>query len=454
MNLFIVSIFSFLVALGILVTVHEYGHFWVARKLGVKVLRFSIGFGKPLFRFQRNPESTEYVLAAIPLGGYVKMLDERESEVRAEEQHLAFNTQPVWSRIAIVFAGPAANFILAIILFALVFIIGIPGIKPIVGEIEPGSVAAAAGLQTQDEILKVVDEPVKTWQQTRLAILDELVAGSKFLITVRDVVGQEQQKWLNLEQSKLLKQDGDVLENIGIKPWWPDVQPEVVKLVADGAAERAGIIVGDRIIAVNDVQIKSINQWREIVASHPDQKITFDVVRGTEILRLEITPIAKEQDGKMIGYVGIGPSAPVDTIDSMRVIVQYSPFQAISEGAFKTWDMSLLTIKMIGKLVTGKASVKNVSGPITIAEYAGRSASLGISFYFNLIAIFSISLAVLNLLPVPLLDGGHLLYYVIELVKGSPVSEYIEAIGQRIGFAMLGGLMLLAFYNDITRLLS
>lgn len=454
MSLFIVSVIAFLIALGILVTVHEYGHFWVARKCGVKVLRFSVGFGKPLYSYQRTPDSTEYVLASIPLGGYVKMLDEREAEVNPEERHLAFNQKSVWSRIAVVSAGPIANFLLAIVFFSLVFIVGIVGIKPIVGEVSPDSVAARAGLAKHDEIVKVLDTPVETWQQARLAILDQLVEQDKFTVTVRSSTAGLQDKRLDFSQSRILEQDGDVIENLGVRPWWPEVQPEVAKVVAGSAAEAAGILVGDRIIAVNNQPITSISQWREVVAAHPEQEIVFDIVRDSKTFQLPITPKSQTENGKRFGFVGIGPVSPADQVEHMRVLVQYSFVEALWRGTVKAWDMSVLTVRMIGKLITGNASVKNVSGPITIAEYAGRSANLGLSFYLNLIAIFSISLAVLNLLPIPLLDGGHLLYYLVELVKGSPVSEHVEAIGQRVGFAMLGCLMLLAFYNDITRLLS
>lgn len=456
MSFILSSIVAFLIALGILVTVHEFGHFWVARKLGVKVLRFSVGFGKPLLRFQRAPESTEYVLAAIPLGGYVKMLDEREGEVPAEEKHLAFNTQSVWTRIAIVCAGPFANVVLAVLFYTIVFSTGIPDRKPIIGDVEPNSIAAAAGFENQDEIVAIAKQPISTWQQVRLAFLDQLLAEEEFSVTVRTSMGSDQQRYLNLTGHQLLKQEGDILQNIGLNEWWPTLEPIIDELTPGQAAERAGLHTGDRVLQVNDISVSSWSEWAKLVRQYPEQAIVVLVDRDGERLEIEVIPASYDHGGKIIGRVGATPLVTDNfkkQVDDLRVLVKYPLHSAFVKAFVKSWQMSVRMFKMIGELITGGASLKNVSGPITIADYAGKSARISISYYIDLIAFISISLAVLNILPIPLLDGGHLLNYIIELIKGSPVSEQVEALGQRIGIVLLACLMSLALYNDITRLL-
>lgn len=455
MSLALSSVIAFVVALGVLVTVHEFGHFWVARRFGVKVLRFSIGFGRPLLRWGGRSGGTEYVLAAIPLGGYVKMLDEREGEVRPEERHLAFNTQKVWPRIAIVCAGPLANVIMAILLYMLVYTLGITGIKPLIGEVEPGSYAAEAGFAKQDLIIDVAGHPVSTWQQVRLETLDALMGHDDFAVRVKTADGKEQNRILNVHNAGLLKLEGDIIDNLGLRPWLPQIEPVLGKLTPGAAAERAGLETGDRILRANGQNVESWGNWVQIIRNSPNQKVRLLVQRGDAQLELSVVPDKVEAEGQNIGRIGALPLTRDDTeMQDVRVLIRYSVPASFIKAVEKTLNMARLSFEMIGELITGNASAKNISGPITIAEYAGRSFDVSFQYYLDFIAFISISLAVLNILPVPLLDGGHLLYYLIELVKGSPVSESVEAIGQRIGIALLACLMTLALFNDLTRLLS
>jgi regulator of sigma E protease len=450
----LLSVPAFIVAIGVLVAVHEYGHFWVARRMGVKVLRFSVGFGKPLVRFRRKNDPTEYVIAALPLGGYVKMLDEREGEVPAAERDRAFNNKSVWARIAVVCAGPAANVLLAMVLFAAVYMLGITGLRPYAGELESGSVAETAGFQLRDEITHVAGQPTRTWQEVRLKMLEALVDKKDFDIRVSTADGRPAIRTVPSGAKAVLKQDGDVIENLGIKPWWPPMEPVVVEVVAASPAEAAGLKAGDRIVRMNGKAIDSLDMWAEQIRAHPGKAIDIQIVRDGREQTLSLTPRRKQVEEETIGFAGVAVNVPPEVYEKMRVTVRYPVHVALAKGGGKTWDMTLLTFDMIGELLTGGASVKNISGPITIAEYAGRSASVDMSYYLHFIAFISISLAVLNILPVPLLDGGHLLYYLIELVKGSPVSETVEAIGQRVGIVLIASLIMLAFYNDITRLLE
>lgn len=453
MSLAFSSLIAFIIALGALVTVHEFGHFSVARRMGVKVLRFSIGFGKPLLRWQGKDGTTEYVIAAIPLGGYVKMLDEREGEVDPAERHLAFNNQPLWSRIAIVSAGPFANIMMAVVIYALVFSLGITGLKPVVGDISPDSAAGMAGFEQQDLIVAVEDRDVHTWQETRIQILDALMSHDDFVVRVLTSEGLERNRTVKPASEDILKREGDVLENIGLSAWRQDASPVVVDVEKGSAAQKAGLQSGDIIISTNGQPVKSLNTWIDLVKDSASSLLVLEVERNGERISIMVTPTEIEENGEKIGRVGAMVSSSALNQD-MLVQVQYSLPVSILKAAEKTYHMSVLTLKMIGELITGRASARNISGPITIAEYAGRSASIGFQYYLDFIAFISVSLAVLNILPIPLLDGGHLLYYLVELVKGSPVSESVEAIGQRIGIVLLACLMTLALFNDLTRLLS
>jgi len=454
MNGVLLSLAAFIVAIGVLVTVHEFGHFWVARRLGVKVLRFSIGFGKPLWKRTFGKDKTELVIAALPLGGYVKMLDEREGEVDAAELPRAFNRQPVKTRIAVVVAGPAFNFLFAIIVYWAMFVTGVPGLKPLVGEVTPASYAAEAGILSGDEILAVAGEPTATWEATVLALLEASLDGlDTVAVVVRDADGQERHLQVHFETPDELLKKGGVLDNFGLSPWQPLAVIE--SLVAGGAGERAGLLPGDQVVVANDVAVSNWSQWVDIVRERPGQNIAVEVLRDGEAVKLTVRPDSITEKGREIGRIGAYVQLPDDgQRATMRVVVRHGLIKAIPEALNKTWEMTTLTLRTLWKMVTGKASIENLSGPITIAQYAGQSAAIGLAAFLGFLGIVSVSLGVLNLLPVPVLDGGHLMFYLVELVTGHPVTEAIQLAGQKIGIVLLLGLMSLAFYNDFIRLLD
>ncbi len=448
------SLLAFIVAISILVTVHEFGHFWVARRMGVHVLRFSVGFGRPLWRRQAA-SGTEYVIASIPLGGYVKMLDEREGDVPAERLEQAFNRKPVLRRMAIVAAGPIANFILAIVLYAGMYMIGVQGIRPYIGVVTPGSVAAQAGLEKHDLILAVDGRSVQSWEQARMALLEDALARNTLALRVRTVDGAETTRHLNVRGLHLLSESPDVLGRMGLSVWRPSV-PVIAKAMPGGAAERAGLQAGDRVVSMNGEKVVSTEAWIKAIQAHPGVPLKLSVERSGDRREVTVTPARRLVDGKPRGFIdaqiqGVVPAALRDTL---RTEVRYGPLEALSQGAQRTWSMTVLTLRVLGRLVVGQASVRNLSGPVTIAEYAGISAAIGLSAFLGFLGIVSVSLGVLNLMPVPVLDGGHLLYQFIELVRGRPLSESAQIVGQKIGLALLGALMVLAIYNDLYRLFN
>jgi len=450
----LINIFAFIVAVGILVTFHELGHYWVAKRLGVKVLRFSIGFGKPLWKKIAGDDRTEYVIAAIPLGGYVKMLDEREGKVDRAELHRAFNRQSVWRRIAIVGAGPMANFLFAVLAYWLMFMIGVNGVKPIVGVVNPSSPAAEAGLRAGDQIHSVNGELTPTWQNATLRLLDQALETGRVELEVSDTSGGIRFVLVDMQDTQALSGDGNLLEQLGISPWRPKLDAVIGDVVEDGAAQRGGLLPGDRVLTANGQRIEDWSQWVEFIRTRPKQMLSLVIERNQERMTLALQTESQHVDGRTIGRIGAYPYIDRQKFAEMRVTVRYGPIQSLGNALAKTWDISTLTLRVLWKLVTGEASLKNISGPVTIAEFAGVSALIGVSAFLGALAIFSISIGILNLLPVPVLDGGHLLYYLIEVIKGSPVSEQTEAVGQRIGLVMLAGLMALAFYNDLVRLLG
>lgn len=450
------NVIAFILAVGVLVTIHEFGHFWVARKLGVKVLRFSVGFGKPLWSKKVGIDQTEYVLAAIPLGGYVKMLDEREAEVDEAELPRAFNRQSVWARIAIVAAGPIFNFLLAIAAYWLVFILGTTGMKPIVGEVEKHSPAAVAGIASESTILDINGQAVKTWQQTRLALLDAGIDGGNIQVTVMNRDLQVTQHDMLVDEN-LLSDTQDLIKKLGLSPWRPALPPVISGLSAGGAAERDGLLAQDMILSVDGKPVKSVEAWIALIQASPKQRLRVGLERDNRYQEIDLTPKAQLADnGDTQGVIGALMTVRIseEMKAKLEAVVQHSPIDAFTASVEKTYDMSLLTLRVLGKLVVGQADLKNISGPITIAQYAGETARLGLGTFLGFLALISISLGVLNLLPIPILDGGHLFYYLIEIIKGSPLSAEAEMFGQKIGLAILMLLMSVAFYNDIIRLAS
>lgn len=457
-----INILAFVGAIVLLVTFHEFGHYWIARRCGVKVLRFSLGFGKIIYTKRFANSDTEWVISAIPLGGYVKMVDEREGEVMAEDIPYAFNRKPVLQRMAIVVAGPIANFLLAIVLYFAMFSYGVPGLKPMLGEVAPGSPAAMAQMQAGETILSVDGEKIPSWQQLHWQLLDAALrqgsgqAPKQSEVEIKALTKQHETRVYLLDISSIEAKDleGNFLNKLGLQPYQPLVLPVIGKLTENGVAKRAGLKTGDKILRANG---EITRQWSEIVAiirSHPNQSVQLEVQRGEMTLNLAVVPETTQESGSSVGKIGAAPQVNEAEWQAMFTDVSYAPFEAITQSISKTWQTSIISLKMMGKLVMGEISAKNISGPLTIADYAGQSAVMGAAAYLGFLALISISLGVMNLLPIPLLDGGHLLYYAAELIKGSPVSEQAWEVGQKIGIAILGTLMTFAIFNDVNRLFA
>lgn len=446
------TLFFFIVAIGILISFHEFGHFWVARKTGVKVLRFSVGFGKVLWSYQKSPDDTEYVVSAIPLGGYVKMVDEREGKVEPEDLPFAFNRQPLWVRTAIVAAGPAFNIMLAIALFWGVLVIGETGLKPILGEIKPDTIAASAGFVDGEEILSVNDKPTKTWTEAMGTIVTAAMDGETSIkVKVKNIADEQNDRIISLAESDT--EDSEKLYNrLGFKPWSPKVKPIINEVLPDGAALAAGLKKDDLIISADGKEISDWIQWVDYVKKRPDTTISVVIDRQGVRLTLPITPKSVQSGEKTEGKIGASVAMPEGLMNAMTVEYSLSPLEAIPVAFKTTYDYSLVTLKMMGKMLIGKASVKNLSGPISIAQIAGESATMGLVYFVKFMALVSISLGVLNLLPIPVLDGGHLLFFGIEAIKGSPVAEKVQIIFQQIGMALLLLLMVTAMVVDVQRL--
>ena len=451
------SVAAFVAAIGILVTIHEFGHFWVARKMGVKVLRFSVGFGKPLWKKTAGPDQTEYVLACIPLGGYVKMLDEREGNVAENELDRTFNRKSVWRRFAIVAAGPMFNFLFAIAAYSLIYMMGIVGVKPVIGDVSNPSPAYSAGIRAQDTILSVNGIKTPSWQKARFTLLEESVGAESIIIEVERADFQIEKAIVDISQLQILKKEQiDLIGELGFSAWRPNIPPVIDEVVAGGAAEAAGLMANDKIVMLAGKMIPNVHRWVELIRANPEQSLDLVVLRDAQQVTLKITPKIRTENDESYGFIGVMNriEIPDDVRQEMAVTERYGPIDALGESIDKTWRMSWLTLKVLGKLVVGEASVKNLSGPITIARYAGISARVGIDQFITFLAIISISLGVLNLLPIPILDGGHLFYYLIEMLKGSPVSETTEVVGQKIGMVLLFGLMSIAIFNDLLRLVG
>ncbi len=449
---------SFIVAIALLIAVHEYGHFWVARRLGFKVLRFSIGFGRPIWRW-RGADGTEYWLSRIPLGGYVKLLDEREGPVPIEEQHRAFNRRPIPHRIAVLLAGPGFNFLFAICAYWALFVAGVPGIKPFVGDVVPGSPAAQAGLLEEDLILSVDGQPVETWQGTVLALLDSILDGGDVHMQVMDTTGDKRRVMLNLRNKAAQLTEPDALfPGIGIAPLMPKFPAVIGEVVPGEPAALAGFEPNDEVTAVNGERIDSWDDWVAFLRARPGEDVIVTVKRGGESVDLDLAIGVVDEAGRAIGRIGAAISADVRTEFAARARDRFAAEQrypvgaALLQAAEKTWSMSALTVRMLWRMVTGDVSVKNLSGPINIATYAGNSAQAGIGSFTMFLALISISLGIINLMPIPLLDGGQIVYQLVEAVKGSPMSERALIVGQQVGILVLLLIMSVAFYNDLSRI--
>jgi regulator of sigma E protease len=453
-NLFI-TVAAFIVTVGILVVIHEFGHYLVARWLDVKILRFSVGFGRPVWMRRAGRDRTEWAIARIPLGGYVKMADEREGEVAPADVHRAFNRKPAWARILIVLAGPAANFLFAILVYWVLFLGGIPGMKPVLGPSAPNTPAAAAGFAAGDVITSVGGEAAQTWSDVRWLLLKEAVRHEPTAIEVEDARGARSAR--NLDLSGLGKDDldRDFLGKLGLRPYRPEAPAVLGKVLPDSAAQEAGLRQGDRVLAVNGTPVRTWYDFTGQVVPNAGKPLALEIERDGRVLVVNAVPRAVSDGGTRYGRLGVeAPDSLKRESERLATTVRYGPVAAFSHAVYKVADLSVFSLKMLGRMVLGDVSWKNLSGPITIADYAGQSAQLGWVPSLVFLALVSVSLGVLNLLPVPLLDGGHLVYYFAEILKGSPVSERTMEIGQRVGLALLLGLTVFAFYNDLNRLFT
>jgi regulator of sigma E protease len=439
---------AFVVAISILVAVHEYGHYVVGRWLGMKVLRFSIGFGKPVWTKIAGPDRTEYCISAIPLGGYVRFLDGREGPVPKEDEGRAFNHRPIPSRIVVLLAGPFFNFLFAIVAYWALFIYGVPTIQPAVGEVEPGSYAAEAGLAYGDRIIAVGDEATEGWEATLLAMLDHMIADGRVPLTLESESGSIHSATIIVgDDRKRLTEPGLIFDGLGFRPWQPPA--EIGELVPNGAAESAGLRVGDRITAIEDDPVVSYGDLINAVSNRGNAMVTVEFVRDGRSRSVELVIGVQEIDGNQRGLLGVRAPSNIGDYYYLR---KYGPIDSMTEAISRTWSSTMFTVRMLGRMVTGDVSIKNISGPINIAQFAGESAQRGPSYFLGFLAIVSISLGVLNLLPVPILDGGQIVYQTIEGLKGSPLSERSQIIGQQFGIFALLLLMSFAFYNDLARI--
>lgn len=452
---FLHTVFFFIVAIALLVAFHEFGHFWVARKVGVKVLRFSIGFGKVIWSRQQQLNATEYVLSAIPLGGYVKMVDEREGTVNPEDLPHAFNRQPLWARSAIVIAGPLFNLMLAILLYWSVFVIGEEGIRPILGKVPTQTIAASAGFVEGDQVISVIDHTTPTWTEAMTQVMEAVMGGEQTIpITVKTTDQQQIIRTLSIPLELAQKPD-ELFKALGLTPWSPVLKPIIGSVLPESAATAAGLQVQDLIISADGNAVNDWMQWVDYVKQRPGKTIAIMVERAGVQVKLNITPKAETVDNqKTVGKIGAGVFVPEEVAANMRITYTLPFFEALPAACKRTWEYSKATLKVMGQMLTGKASVENLSGPISIAQYAGQSASMGLVQFLKFLAIVSISLGVMNLLPVPMLDGGHLLFYLIEAIKGSPVSEKVQLLFQQLGTALLMSLMVLAMCLDVQRLFN
>ncbi|MGI9261238.1 MAG: RIP metalloprotease RseP [Woeseiaceae bacterium] len=447
------NLLAFIVAISVLVAVHEYGHYIVGRWCGMKVLRFSIGFGKPLWMRVGGKDQTEYCISAIPLGGYVKFLGERYGSgepIDPADEGRAFNHRPIWNRILVLLAGPFFNFLFAFFAYWVLFINGVPTMKPAVGEVTEASYAAEAGLIYGDRIIKVGDRDATDWETALVSMLDEMVSAGTVTLQLEETDGFVRTTTINVGDDRTrLTEPGMLFDGLGFQPWRP---PAVLASVEEGGAGHSGgLEVGDQITSIDGEPVRSFGDLQQIVSARPDETVAIELLRNDEPLVIDLTIGSRDTDGQASGFLNVGIGNVVDDYWYMR---QFGPLQSIGQSIERTWSSTMFTLRMLGRMVTGEVSIKNISGPINIAQFAGSSAAAGINPFLNFLALVSISLGVLNLLPVPVLDGGQIVYHSIEGIKGSPLSERAQLIGQQVGILALLLLMSFAFYNDIARILN
>lgn len=454
------SVLAFIIAIGVLVTIHEFGHYLAARSCGVRVLKFSIGFGKPIFKYQHSPESTQWVLSWIPLGGYVKMLDSRESEsletpeyqVTTTDWSHAFDRQHVAAKMWIVFAGPLANLLLAFVCYWGLIAQGEVGLKPYIGPVESGSLAAEAKLRSGDLVVSLDNKPVTTWQDAQWQLLEAWVAHQSIKVVTRTVQGEAHTHILPMEALPG-EPEGDVLQKVGISMQMPVIPAVVGEVLPGSVAETSGLQIGDHILSVNNKPVEDWQQFVKWVRANPSKPLKVEYQRGSEILKVKLLPETVVEAGQKIGRLGAAVNMEAVDLTPYRVERHYTVAEAAIRAVHRVQETIVFTLKMIGKMLTGQASLKAISGPVSIADAAGETAGLGLKPYIGFIALLSISIAVMNLLPIPVLDGGHLLYHMAELIRGEPLPDKVLEIGQRLGLGLLGALMFIAFFNDINRYL-
>ncbi|EHA1082380.1 TPA: sigma E protease regulator RseP [Photobacterium damselae] len=448
---FLWNLGAFLLALGILIAVHEFGHFWVARRCGVYVERFSIGFGKAIWQ-RKGKDGTEYTLAMIPLGGYVKMLDERVEAVPEHQRHMAFNNKKLWQRSAIVAAGPFANFVFAVFAYWVVYLIGVPAVKPVIGEVAPQSIAAQGGIAPGMELKSISGIETPDWESVNMAMISHIGDKQMAVTLTEPHTNVDVKRTLNLTDWSYDPERENVLTTLGLTPYTPAITLVISQLVDNGAAINAGFQLNDKIIAVDGEPIKQWQTFADLVRENPGKTLNVEVLRDNAPLTLALTPAVKDlKDGSKVGYVGIAPKVDAWPED-YRINLQFGPLESVAKATEKTWQLVTLTFDMVTKLVTGDVAIKNLSGPISIAKGAGMTADFGLVYFLGFLALISVNLGIVNLLPLPVLDGGHLMFFAIEAVTRRPVSEKIQDIGYRVGSAILVALMAIALFNDFTRL--
>lgn len=451
MSAILYSVFGFIIAIGLLTAVHEFGHFWVARRVGVKVLRFSIGFGRPLFTWH-DRYGTEYIIALLPLGGYVKMLDETEEQVAHNERHLAFNQKSVWARMAVIVAGPLSNILFAVFAYWLMFFLGLSAIAPVLGETPKGSIAYLAGLTEGHEIVQINDTPTRTWEEVSVQLMPYLGEQTSVIVHAKDKdTQQETQHVMDLSGWQMDEKRGQALKNLGFVPFDP-VKPVVGRLMADFPGERAGLVVGDQILAADDQPMANRSQLTRYLRERPNEVVVLKVKRQADVLDIRLTPERKLiEGGQEVGFIGI-EFAHQPYPKSLVRTVRFGFFGSMGMAVQKTKDYTLLTIQFLQKMIVGKVSFQNIAGPVSIAKYAGETARVGLEYFLGFLALVSISLGVVNMLPIPILDGGQFVYCIYELIHGRPPSEKILDVGRVIGLLFLGFVMIFALYNDLMRL--